>query len=182
MRSTQLRSTSYCRGNGLLKFEDDWYWRAFPPTNVIIRVDLLGIEMTDIKALSEAKLLGLMADFENEPPLHTQLPVQLVNGKSVPLVHVVCSMCGGTISGDRVHGRVIQSLPHVVTVSANGHCEPCNRMTHADCRFRAQASETVIEWLGSNGCWQVRELRQPTLAETIARAGHRLVAWFSTML
>ena len=89
----------------------------------------------------------------------------------MPGVHVVCMQCGNRISGDRVHGRLIQSLPHVLTVSANGCCEECDRLTHIDCRFRANA----------NGGWQARELRQPTLGEKIARGARRLAAWIATV-
>ena len=135
--------------------------------------------MTDNEAISEAKTLGWITAFENEPPLHTQFPVTLSNGNQVPGVHIVCRSCGNRISGDRIHGRVVQSLPHVITVSANGLCDPCDRLTHIQCRFRASDRETLVEWLGSNGYWQARELRQPTLAEKIARGGRRLVAWFA---
>jgi hypothetical protein len=137
--------------------------------------------MTDKMQTTEGKTLGWITAFKNEPPLHAQFPVKLVNGKSVPAVLVVCSKCGGSISGDRVHGRVSQSLPHVVTVSANGYCEPCNRMTHVDCRFRATGDETVVEWLSSNGYWQATELRQPSLIERVTREARNLVAWFNTM-
>ena len=136
--------------------------------------------MHDRDSASEAKTLGWITAFASEPPLHTQFPVKFVNGKSVPGVHVVCSCCNGQISGDRVRGRVTQSLPNVITVSANGYCEQCNRMTHIDCRFRAQKDETLIEWLASNGHWHARELRQPTVVEKITRGAHRLVAWLRT--
>ena len=89
--------------------------------------------------------------------------------------------CGNRISGDRVHGRLIQSLPHVLTVSANGCCEECDRLTHIGCRFRANANGAVVEWLASNGCWQARELRQPTLGEKIARGARHLAAWIATV-
>jgi hypothetical protein len=106
----------------------------------------------------------------------------LINGKSVPAVHVVCSNCSGRISGDRIHGRVIQSLPHVVAISANGYCEHCARMTHIDCRFRAGANDTIVEWLSSNGYWQARSLRPSTLVDRIARGARRLAAWFAKAL
>ena len=134
--------------------------------------------MTDKKAISEAKTQGWITAFQNEPPLHSQFPVTLKNGKTVPGVHVVCAQCNNQISGDRVHGRLTQSLPHVLTISANGYCEECDRLTHVDCRFRANANDTVVEWRGSNGYWQARELRQTTLAEKIARGARRLAAWF----
>jgi len=135
--------------------------------------------MSDKKAISEAKALGLMTDFDNEPPLHSLFPLTLSNGKTVPGVHIVCSKCNAQISGDRIHGRVIQSLRNVVTVSANGHCEQCGRLTHIQCRFRTNDRETLVEWLGGNGYWQVRELRQRTLGEKIARGAHQLAAWFA---
>ena len=138
--------------------------------------------MTDKKAISEAKTLGWIAAFEAEPPLHTLFPVALSNGKTVPGVHIVCSRCNAQISGDRIHGRVIQSLKHVITVSANGHCDLCKRMTHIDCRFRTEGQQNVIEWLGSNGYWQARSLRQPTLGEKIARGARQLAAWFAKAL
>ena len=138
--------------------------------------------MTDKKAMSEAKTLGLMKDFENEPPLHSLFPLTLSNGKKVPAIHIVCSKCNAQISGDRIHGRVIQSLPHVITISANAHCGACQRMTHIDCRFRTEGQQNVIEWLGSNGYWQARPLRQPTLGDKIARSARQLAAWFAKAL
>jgi hypothetical protein len=138
--------------------------------------------MTEKNAVSDAKTPGWITAFQSEPPLHTLFPVYLVNGKSVPGVHIVCSKCGGRISGDRVRGRVVQSLPHVVTVAANGWCEECDRMTHIDCRFRSNADETVVEWLASGGYWQAKEMRQPTIAEKIARGALRLAAWVASAL
>ena len=124
----------------------------------------------------ESKVREWIADFETDSPLYIHFPLLLVNGKSVPGVHVVCSKCGGRISGDRIHGRVMQSLAHVVTVAANGICQPCNRMTHIDCRFRANPNETVVEWLSSSGRWQSREVRPPSLGEKIASAARRVAA------
>ena len=137
--------------------------------------------MIDKKAVSEGKTLGWITAFESEPPLHTLLPVILKNGKTVPGVHIVCTQCRNRISGDRVHGRLTQSLPHVLTISANGYCEQCQRLTHVDCRFRSNANGTVVEWLASNGCWQARELRRPTMGEKIARGARRLAAWIATV-
>jgi hypothetical protein len=134
--------------------------------------------MTDNMATSDAKARAWIMAFEGEQPLYIQFPIRLVNGKSVPGIHVTCSCCNGQISGDRVRGRVTQPLPYVVAVSANGYCERCNRMTHIDCRFRAQKDETLIEWLASNGHWQARELRQPTVVERITRGARRLVERF----
>lgn len=137
--------------------------------------------MAENAAPSDAKTRAWITEFQCEQPLHAQLPLRLANGRSVPGVHVVCSCCNGHISGDRIHGRVIQSLPHVVTVSANGYCQACNRMTHIDCRFRAKADETVVEWLSSNGRWCARELRRPTLIEKGIREARSLLAWFNTI-
>lgn len=136
--------------------------------------------MTDNMPMSDAKAQGWIAAFASEPPLYTLFPVKLANGNSVPGVHVVCSGCNGRISGDRIHGRVIQSLPDVVTISAHGYCEECKRMTHIDCRFRVRKDETLIEWLAANGCWQARELRQPTAVEKIVGSARRLVEWIRT--
>jgi hypothetical protein len=126
-------------------------------------------------AIRDDHIAGWLSTYKRDAPLYSQFPVTLKNGKSVPGVHVVCNTCRGRISGDRVRGRVIQSLPHVVTVSANGYCEQCDRMTHIDCRFRANADETVVEWLASNGYWQAKEMRQPTLGEKITQRVRRLL-------
>ena len=136
--------------------------------------------MPENMAMSDAKVRGWIAAFDTEPPLHTLFPVELLNGKTVPGIHVVCSQCKGHISGDRVHGRVIQSLANVVTVAANGYCEQCDRMTHIDCRFRGTADETVVEWLSSNGCWYAKELRRPTLTEKVVREARKFLARFNT--
>ena len=114
--------------------------------------------------------------YKRDPSLRSQFPITLKNGKSVPGVHVICNNCGQHISGDRLRGRVIQSLPHVVTIDANGLCEPCDRVTHIDCRFRSDGKETLIEWLASNGLWQAREYRHPTLAEKITKYVRRLLS------
>ena len=124
--------------------------------------------------VSEGKMHQWIAAFRSDPALHTLFPVTLMNGKLLPGVHVACSNCGNRISGDRVHGRTVQSLPHVLTVSASGYCAECDRLTHIDCRIRANASDTIVEWLGTNGNWQARELRQPTFAEKVRRWLRRL--------
>lgn len=138
--------------------------------------------MTDKNAMSEAKSLDWITEFKNDPPLHTLFPVTLSNGNQVPGIHIVCASCNNRISGDRIHGRVVQSLVHVLTVAANGYCEGCNRVTHVDFRFRANTNDTIIEWLATNGYWQSRELRQPTIAEKIARGARRLAAWIAAAL
>ena len=132
--------------------------------------------MTDKKVapIPEAKVREWIAAFEADPPLPTAFPVTLSNGTQVPGVHLVCSQCGNSISGDRVHGRTVQSLPHVLSVSASGYCAECDRLTHIDCRFRARTRDTLVEWLGTNGYWQAKELRQPTLVEKIGRCLRRL--------
>jgi hypothetical protein len=127
-------------------------------------------------AVREGNIAAWLTAYKGDAPLHSQLPITLKNGKSVPGVHITCNNCGSQISGDRVRGRVIQSLPHVVTIEANGLCEPCDRLTHINCRFRANGDETLIEWLGSNGLWHAREYRQPTLAEKITEKVHRLLS------
>ena len=126
-------------------------------------------------AVGDGKIAAWLSAYKREAPLYSQMPITLQNGKSVPGLHVVCSSCGNQISGDRVRGRVVQSLPNVVTIAANGFCEPCDRITHIDCRIRTNGGETLIEWLASNGAWNAREYRQPTLAEKITRLVRRLL-------
>ena len=135
--------------------------------------------MADNDATSEARPLKWVEAFASEPSLHTQFPVRLMNGESVPGVHVVCSTCKSRVSGDRVRGRVIQSLPNVITISANGYCDACKRITHIDCRFRTEGQQSIIEWLSSNGYWQTREMRKPTLREKMVRDARRLAAWIA---
>jgi len=126
-------------------------------------------------AVRVGNIAAWLSAFKRDAPLHSQMPIKLQNGKSVPGLNVICNNCGHSLSGDRVRGRVIRSLPHVVTIEANGLCEPCDRLTHVNCRIRATEDETLIEWLGGNGLWQAREYRQPTLAEKIARLVRRLL-------
>jgi hypothetical protein len=126
-------------------------------------------------AVRVGKIAAWLSAFGQDAPLHSQMPIKLKNGKSVPGFNVICNNCGHSLSGDRVHGRVIRSLPHVVTIEANGLCEPCDRITHIDCRIRANGGETLIEWLANNGTWNAREYRQFTLAEKIARLVRRLL-------
>lgn len=138
--------------------------------------------MTETRGTLQAKARAWITDFHRERPLYVQFPLRLANGMSVPGIHVTCSSCNGRISGDRVHGRVVPSLPHVVTVSANGFCEQCNRLTHVDCRFRVHGGETVIEWLATNGRWQARELRQPMPMYKVRQAARRLLEWAKGMM
>ena len=49
----------------------------------------------------------------------------------------------------------------MVMVTANGMCVGCNHLTHVDCRFRATANETVVEWRGTNGNWYSPEDEAP---------------------
>jgi hypothetical protein len=114
----------------------------------------------DDDAQSRIEAEGWQRDFERDGPLYTYFPVTLANGKSIPALHIVCDSCGGLVSGAAVRGRVIKSLPHVVTVTANGICAACARITHVDCRFRAHADNTIIEWLGSNGRWRARAMQE----------------------
>jgi hypothetical protein len=125
--------------------------------------------------LRDDKIAAYLAAYKVDAPLHRQLPVSLKNGKSVPGVQVICSTCGSSISGDRLRGRVLPSLAHVVTIDANGFCELCDRLTHVDFRVRANGDETLIEWLGGNGRWQAREYRQSTLSEKIVKHLRRLL-------
>lgn len=121
------------------------------------------------RPISDGTIAAWLSAYKRDAPLYSQMPITLKNGKSVPGVHVICNTCGNNLSGDRVHGRVVQSLPNVVTIAANGYCEPCDRLTHIDCRLRANGDETAIEWLAGNGIWQAREYRLPTLAEKIVK-------------
>lgn len=135
----------------------------------------------NVRVPTEQVVRGWLAAYEADLPLFRQFPLRLVNGKSISGIHVVCTLCGDRLSGKRVRGRVIQSLPHVVTVTANGMCECCDRLTHIDCRFRALRHATVVEWLRTNGQWQAREIQPTSLSERVwgllRRAGDAMRAW-----
>lgn len=128
------------------------------------------------REISEETARGWMAAFNSDEPLYKQFPVRLINGKTVPGIRVVCNPCGQHLTGDRLRGRVVQSLPHVVSVSANGMCVVCERLTHVDFRLRAHPCETVVEWLATNGQWQAKEVRPSTLLERVVGAARRLRA------
>lgn len=115
--------------------------------------------------VSDAKVQSWVDAYATDEPLYKQFPLNLVNGKTVPGVRVICTTCEDRLTGDRLRGRVVQSLPHVVTVTANGYCHVCDRLTHVDCRFRANPGVTIVEWLRTNGTWQAREIRPSTLFE-----------------
>ena len=117
------------------------------------------------RPVPEATVQGWLADFENDPPLYAQFPVQLSNGTKVPGIHVVCPGCKACLSGDRVRGRLVRSLSTVVTVTANGKCVQCGRITNVVARFRSQGEQTVIEWLGTDGRWRARDLRPSFLTK-----------------
>ncbi len=139
--------------------------------------------MTDLKKgcnTPEREVRDWIAAFERDPPLFMQFPLSLRNGKSIPGVHVVCSACHCQISGDRVRGRVIQYLPHVATIRANAMCTRCDRITHVDCRFRADGKIAVVEWLGTNGRWQSRLMQPQSIRARIADAFRRLLARLSS--
>lgn len=115
------------------------------------------------------------AAFEADLPLYQQFPIALKNGKKVPGVRVVCGTCDQHITGDRLRGRVMRLIPHVVTVAANGYCVCCERLTHVDFRIRASADTTVVEWLARNGQWQAREIYQLTIFERVTAIVRRLL-------
>ena len=91
-----------------------------------------------------------------EDPLYTSFPVTLPNGGLIKNFVGLCSGCKRTISGDRVRGRVMWSLPTVATVEANGYCNECKKVTHLHCRFRAHEKTYKVEWIGSDGNWYAR--------------------------
>lgn len=128
------------------------------------------------REVREETARGWMAAFNSDEPLYKQFPVRLINGKTVPGIRVVCSPCGQHLTGDRLRGRVVQSLPHVVSVSANGMCVVCERLTHVDFRLRAHPGETMVEWLATNGQWQAKEVRPSTLLERAFGVVRRLRA------
>ena len=124
----------------------------------------------------DSRVLALVAAYERDATLASQFPLRLGNGNEVPTMRISCSCCGASLPDETVHGRVFRSLPHVVTVEANGWCEPCLRLTHLDCRFRAGTDLTMVEWLGSNGRWMAREYRQPNGFEALLARVRRMVA------
>ena len=117
------------------------------------------------RSVPEGTVQGWLADFENDPPLYAQFPVQLSNGTKVPGIQVVCPGCKACLSGDRVHGRLVHSLSTVVTVTANGKCVQCGRITNVVARFRSEGKQTLIEWLGTDGRWRARDLRPSFLTK-----------------
>lgn len=114
------------------------------------------------------------AAFESDLPLYQQFPLTLSNGKKVPGVRVVCGTCDQHLTGDRLRGRVVRLIPHIVTVAANGYCVCCERLTHVDFRLRASPERTVVEWLARNGQWQAREIYKTTMLERIAAIAQRV--------
>lgn len=132
--------------------------------------------MTDLEKYRPAREVRNWVDaFERDPPLFTQFPVALNNGRAIPGLHVACSACRCRISGGRVHGRVSQFLPHVVSVTANAKCDVCDKITHIDCRFRTDHNITVIEWLGCNGRWQARLMQPESLGGRVVDKFRRLL-------
>jgi hypothetical protein len=70
----------------------------------------------------------------------------------------------------------------VVTVRANAMCTRCDRLTHIDARIRADGEIAVVEWLGTNGRWQARPMRPPSLRVRLGRAFRRLLTRLSSRL
>jgi hypothetical protein len=128
---------------------------------------------------SEREVRDWVAAFERDEPLYGQFPLTLANGRSIPGLHVVCSECNCRISGDRVRGRVVQSLHNVITVTANAMCTRCDRITHVDCRVRSDEQTAVLEWL-ANGRWQARPMQPGSIRERVTDAVRRLLAWLSS--
>lgn len=127
----------------------------------------------------EREVRDWVAAFERDEPLYGQFPLTLANGRSIPGLHVVCSECNCRISGDRVRGRVVQSLPSVTTVTANAMCTRCDRITHVDCRFRSVEQTAVLEWL-ANGHWQARPMQPKSIRVRIFDAFRRLLTRLSS--
>lgn len=130
--------------------------------------------MDNFSSASERAARDWVAAFERDRPLYEQFPLTLANGRSIPGLHVVCSECACRISGDRVRGRVVQSLPHVITVAANGMCTRCDRITHIDCRFRSDEQTAVLEWL-AHGQWQARSMQPGSFRVRIIDVFRRLL-------
>jgi hypothetical protein len=126
-------------------------------------------------ARTRAKAEGWGRDFEHDEPLHVRFPLNLPSGKSIPALQIVCAGCGARLSGDAIRGRVIDSLPNVVTVTANGMCAECARITHIDCRFRTNREDAVVEWLASNGQWQARPLGRTSHLKQLGALFRKLV-------
>lgn len=121
-----------------------------------------------------------VAAFERDPPLYDEFPLTFENGRSIQGLQIVCSACSCRISGDRVHGRVTQMLPHVFTVTANAMCTRCDRITHIDTRFRIDAQAVIVEWLATDGRWQARPMQPESIRARVFDAFRRLLTRLSS--
>jgi hypothetical protein len=127
----------------------------------------------------EALVRDWIAAYDRDPLLADQFPVALANGGTLPGVAVTCNRCRQPLPKDRVRGQVLQSLPHVIGVLANGYCERCDCLTHVACRFRSEPGETRMEWIGEDGRWRAEKVRRPGLLSRLARRVRRLLERFA---
>lgn len=112
--------------------------------------------------------------FERDRPMYQSFPIVLPNGATIATFTGVCSGCKQPVDPERVRGRVMWSLPTVATVDGNSYCERCQRITHHDCRFRAEGKTYRAEWPGLDGRWYCKVPPGPSVGQRLIEMGKRL--------
>lgn len=127
------------------------------------------------------RIAALIAGYHRDPPLHENFPLRLQNGAEVPAVTVRCRDCGQPIDHNCVHGRVIDSLPMVMTLVATAFCKRCERLIVLDGRFRVFGDSFQFEHPDTHGHWRVT--RKPdTPAARVRRLITKIGHYFHTDL
>ena len=120
--------------------------------------------------MSEAEKIRCIRAFESEEPLHLSFPLTLSNNAQVRAVTAICSCCKNPIDRDMVHGRLMHSLPTVITMEGNAYCARCQQMTHLYCRFRTIDQTYQVEWPDRDGDWYSQVAANPSIYA-------RVLAW-----
>lgn len=110
---------------------------------------------------------GWVAAFQRDEPMYKSFPLVLPNGAKIKTFTGICSSCKEPVNPELVRGRVMWSLPTVATVEGNSYCEDCQRITHHDCRFRAEGNTYRAEWPGLDGRWYSKTPPVPTLLNRV---------------
>jgi hypothetical protein len=136
-------------------------------------------ELDESRVTPAPRLAAQIASFRSDPPLHRSFPLRLGNGARVPAFDATCGHCGRQVDPEWVHGRILDSLPTVKTLTANAYCARCQRLIPLEGRFRESGSGFQFEFADGAGAW--RAITHPgdtpgPLRSPFARLAARFIA------
>lgn len=122
-----------------------------PP--ILPRGRAMTAELDEPRVTPAPRLATQIASFRSDPPLHHSFPLRLANGARVPAVNATCGHCGRPVDPEWVHGRILDSLPAVKTLTANAYCVQCQRLIPLEGRFRESGTGFQFELADEAGAW-----------------------------